>query len=179
VGLQPLTGWECGFECCRRHGCFVSFEYCVLSDRGLCVGLVSRPEDSYRMLGVQWVRCHSPVRCGHDPESGRRAPQKEGILKNNLRIPIKSSWRTFLFRRQRASNKLLNPINELCVSPVSILNTLTERVSPKTIWKTCHCSMIHAHLLRKFMSLPSAYLSFKIYAVTFNEVIGVVLKCAG
>jgi hypothetical protein len=30
-----------------------------------------------------------------------------------------------------------------------------------------------------YASLPSTYLSFKIYAVTFNEVIGVVLKCAG
>jgi hypothetical protein len=30
-----------------------------------------------------------------------------------------------------------------------------------------------------YVSLPSAYLSLKIYAVTFNEVIGVVLKCAG
>jgi hypothetical protein len=135
MGLHPLAGWECGFECRRGHGYFVSFVYCVLSGRCICLGLVNRPEESYRMWGVQWVRWHSLVSCGHDPESGRRATKKEGIIKNNLLIPIKSSWRTFLFRSQRASNKLLNPINELCVSLVSILNTLTARFSQKTIWK--------------------------------------------
>jgi hypothetical protein len=32
----------------------VSFECCVLSGRGLCVGLITRPEESYRVvcLGV-------------------------------------------------------------------------------------------------------------------------------
>ena len=31
----------------------VSCEYCLLSDRGLCVGLVTRPEESYRL----WCLC--------------------------------------------------------------------------------------------------------------------------
>jgi hypothetical protein len=30
----------------------VSFECCVLSGRGLCVGLITRPEESYRVLCV-------------------------------------------------------------------------------------------------------------------------------
>jgi hypothetical protein len=30
----------------------VSCECCVLSGRGLCVGLITRPEESYRMCGV-------------------------------------------------------------------------------------------------------------------------------
>jgi len=32
---------------------FFSFECCVLSDRGLCVGLITRPEESYRVWWVQ------------------------------------------------------------------------------------------------------------------------------
>jgi hypothetical protein len=30
----------------------VSCECCVLSGRGLCFGLIARPEESYRMCGV-------------------------------------------------------------------------------------------------------------------------------
>ena len=30
----------------------VSFECCVLSGRGLCDGLITRPEESYRLCGV-------------------------------------------------------------------------------------------------------------------------------
>jgi hypothetical protein len=33
-------------------GMNVSYECCVLSGRGLCVGLVTRPEESYRVLCV-------------------------------------------------------------------------------------------------------------------------------
>jgi len=33
----------------------VSCECCVLSGRGLCVGLVTRPEESYRLCNVQCV----------------------------------------------------------------------------------------------------------------------------
>jgi hypothetical protein len=32
----------------------VSYEYCVLSGRGLCVGLITRPEESYQLWCV-WV----------------------------------------------------------------------------------------------------------------------------
>jgi len=39
VGLRPLTCWDCGFESRRGH---------VLSGRGLCDGLITRPEESCR-----------------------------------------------------------------------------------------------------------------------------------
>jgi hypothetical protein len=53
VGLRPFACWECGFESCWRHGrlCLVSV---VLSERGLCVGLITRPEESNRIRFV-WV----------------------------------------------------------------------------------------------------------------------------
>jgi len=48
----------------------------VLLGRGLCVGLITRPEESYRVLCVQWVWSRSPVSGGHDPASRRRATGK-------------------------------------------------------------------------------------------------------
>ena len=42
----------------------VSYECCVLSGTGLCVGLITRPEESYRVWCVQWVWSRSPVRVG-------------------------------------------------------------------------------------------------------------------
>jgi hypothetical protein len=47
----------------------VSCECCVLSGRGLCVRLITRPEESYQVWCVKWVRSRSPVRGGHDTES--------------------------------------------------------------------------------------------------------------
>jgi hypothetical protein len=51
VGLQPLEGWNCGFESRRVHGC-LSLVSVVLSGRGFCDGLVTRPEESYRVWCV-------------------------------------------------------------------------------------------------------------------------------
>ena len=56
---------------------FVSHKCCVLSGRGLCIGLITRPEEIYRVWCVQWVWLRSPVWSwgagGHDPASGRSA----------------------------------------------------------------------------------------------------------
>jgi hypothetical protein len=51
----------------------VCCECCVLSGRGLCDGLVTHPEESYRLWCVQRVSSRNPVTQGHDPESGRSA----------------------------------------------------------------------------------------------------------
>jgi hypothetical protein len=42
----------------RRRGFMTLVCVCVLSRRGLCVGLITRPEDSYRVWGV-WGRSWS------------------------------------------------------------------------------------------------------------------------
>jgi len=57
----------------------VSCECCVLSGRGLCVGLIARPEESYRLWCV-WVWSRSPVRGSHDPESCRSATGETILL---------------------------------------------------------------------------------------------------
>jgi hypothetical protein len=47
---------------CRSVCC----EFCVLSGRGLCVGLITRPEEPYV------YECdHEAPNVGHDPESSR------------------------------------------------------------------------------------------------------------
>ena len=43
--------WDCGFESRRGHGC-LSCECCVLSGRGLCDGLITHPDESYRIWRV-------------------------------------------------------------------------------------------------------------------------------
>jgi hypothetical protein len=44
----PLACWDCGFEFHPGHGC-LSCKCCVLAGRGLCVGAITRPEESYRV----------------------------------------------------------------------------------------------------------------------------------
>jgi hypothetical protein len=53
VGLRPLACWDWGFESCWGHG-YLSVVFCVLLGRGLCVGLIPRPGESYRLWCV-WV----------------------------------------------------------------------------------------------------------------------------
>jgi len=65
---------------------------CVLSGRGLCVRLTTRPEESYRVWCVQLAWSRSPVRGGRDPESGRRAIEKKKLAyggKNVLVLCLK------------------------------------------------------------------------------------------
>jgi len=51
VRLRPLVCWDCGFENRQGNGCLsLSCGCCVLSDRGLCDGLITRPGESYRVL---------------------------------------------------------------------------------------------------------------------------------
>jgi hypothetical protein len=72
----------------------VSCECCVLSGRGFCVGLITRPEAFYRMWCV-WVRSWRLDREGHDPNTGRSAiedREKERVSEGTVhRSPTVSS----------------------------------------------------------------------------------------
>jgi hypothetical protein len=70
VDLRPPVCRVCEFESRLGHGCLFLVSV-VLWGRGLCFGLLTRPEESYRLWCVQWLWLWSPVRKGHDPESGR------------------------------------------------------------------------------------------------------------
>ena len=54
VGLQPFAGCYCGSNPTWGMAS-VSFECCVLSVSGLCVGPITLPEESYRV----WCVCLS------------------------------------------------------------------------------------------------------------------------
>jgi hypothetical protein len=79
-GTARSKPWVCGHSLAGIAGSnpagawmSISCECCVLSDRSLCVGLIIRPEESYRVWCFRWVWSRSPERRGHDPESGRSA----------------------------------------------------------------------------------------------------------
>ena len=64
VALWPWgrlsLSWGCGWESFRGHGCLFLVNV-VLSARGLCVGLITRPEECYRVCsfwGWSWSRDH-------------------------------------------------------------------------------------------------------------------------
>jgi hypothetical protein len=52
VCLQPLACWDCGFESRLGHGCLSVVSVVCLSGRGLCDGLITRLEESYRLCRV-------------------------------------------------------------------------------------------------------------------------------
>jgi hypothetical protein len=54
VRLRPLACWDCRFESRRGHGylSLVSVVCCQV-EVGLCVGLITRPDESYRV----WSAC--------------------------------------------------------------------------------------------------------------------------
>ena len=52
VGLRLLACWDCGFKSQPGHGCLSVVNVVCLSGRGLCDGLITRPEESYRLCCV-------------------------------------------------------------------------------------------------------------------------------
>ena len=66
--------WNCGFESHRGHECLL-----WLSGRGLCDGLITRPEESYRLWCV--VECDLETSCMRRswPTGGCRARKKQKI----------------------------------------------------------------------------------------------------
>jgi len=63
AGLRPLACWDCGFESHRGAWMLACCECCLMSGRGLCDELITRPEESYRLwrvvvcdLETSWVR---------------------------------------------------------------------------------------------------------------------------
>ena len=92
------------------EGMIVSCECCVLWGRVLCVGLITRLEESYRVWCVQsvWSRCF--VRGGHDPESDRRATgerEREGGGRERRRKRKNSRVKVPVFVTEGSETKYL------------------------------------------------------------------------
>jgi hypothetical protein len=83
VGLRPLAYGDSGFESHRGHGYFVCCVCCVLSGRGLCVELSTRPRGVLPTVARRYVWSRNlVVRGGHSP---RRAAKPE---KQQLGFPV-------------------------------------------------------------------------------------------
>jgi len=95
VAARLLGLW---FRILRGSCVFVSCECYVFSGRGLRVRLITRPEASCRVCGVQRVLPRSPVRGSHDLESGRNATRKKSIGKWKYKLCV--NW--------------LYPLNRIC-----------------------------------------------------------------
>ena len=78
VGLNPAWAMDVSCECC------------VLSGSGLYLGLITRPEGTYRVGRVQRVWSRSPIRGGHDSEWGRSAVEGEKV--KPFCIETKTVW---------------------------------------------------------------------------------------
>ena len=86
VGLWPLACWDCAFEFHRGAWMYVCCECCVLSGRGLCDELITRPEESYRLwcvlvcdLETSWIRKPCPTGgCRSRRRRRRRRRRREG-----------------------------------------------------------------------------------------------------
>jgi hypothetical protein len=52
VGLQSSTCWDRRFKSHRGYGCLSVVNVCVLSGRDFCDGLITHPEESYRVWCV-------------------------------------------------------------------------------------------------------------------------------
>jgi hypothetical protein len=83
-----ITCWGCGFE--SRRGMDVCLLWvCVLSGRGLCVGLITRPEESYRMRCVWLNVIMKPRKWGGPGPLGAVVQRKKtfsGIGQNKTRL---------------------------------------------------------------------------------------------
>jgi hypothetical protein len=79
---------------------FVCCEYCVLSGRGLCDGLITRPEESYRLWRV--------VVCNQETSKTRRLKPATGLWK------IQPQWVVTPGKQKKKTNrKLLNRNSEI------------------------------------------------------------------
>jgi hypothetical protein len=79
VGSNPAKAWMSG-----------SFECCVLLDTGICVGLISRPEESYRLWRVS--ECDREASTVRRPwPTGGCCARGERVILNQLEQPYRHS----------------------------------------------------------------------------------------
>jgi len=110
VGLRPLACWDCGFEFHQGHERLSVVNdvcVCALSGRGLCNELITRPEESYRLWGVNvcdletsWMRRPWPMRgcCAKNKQTNKpKCNIHDGPQDHSLSRDSRSSnvWKTF------------------------------------------------------------------------------------
>ena len=144
----------------------VCCECCVLSGRGLCDELITRPEESYRLrcvvvcdLETSWMRRLWPTGGAVAPKERKKERKKFSSLFNVKRgsIPIDERDRCLHFRSSDQVTTLtqialLHNLHELSFPAVS----RTSRTSHSVI---CNCCIwCRASLNNAYMSLPMWFL---------------------
>jgi len=78
-GLRQLACWNCGFEFRRRRECLSLVSLVCCSGRGLCVGLITRPGETYWVCvcvcPVSVIRCY--IKTIHPQWVGTRGGTKQ------------------------------------------------------------------------------------------------------
>jgi len=136
AGSNPVGAWMS-----------VSCECCVLSGRGLSVGLISCTEEFYRVWCV-WVWSRSPVKGDHDPGSGRSATGGGGrdfrsgwMNSRGLLVSTYGRWRiTSLYRYRHWALPRAVQILSTSWLPTSLGCILTTYYSDNT--QFCNCQIV-------------------------------------
>jgi hypothetical protein len=69
--------WDCELESRRGHGCLSVVSVVCLSGRGLCDGLITRPEESYRLCCV--------IVCDLETSKHEEAKTSKWVVKDSRR----------------------------------------------------------------------------------------------
>ena len=154
LGLRPLTCWDCGFETRQSHG-YLSLVRLVLSGRGLCVGLILRPQESYR------VRCVKEWSWSLDNE--------EALAHKGCCAMVKKRQTWQLLRELRECLSILS-------NPKSSIN-----IKRHLLQRHCYCNWWFLHLRpfevcprvskNKCINVPQVLLFLKAWTNLFLEII--------
>jgi hypothetical protein len=78
MSKRTLACWDCGFESRRGNGCLSLVNVAWCAGRVLCVGLITRPEESYRVWCV-WCGSEASITRRPLPTSGCCPMEKNSI----------------------------------------------------------------------------------------------------
>jgi len=95
--------WGCGFECRRGHGC-VSCECCILWGRVLCVEVITRPEELYRLFYV--------VVCDLETSRTRRPWPWVGPHRHKKRI----NTAIYIYKAAQCGCSLFKQLDDVCLT---------------------------------------------------------------
>jgi hypothetical protein len=93
VVLRPLACWDCGFE--SRRGMDVCCECCVLLGRGLCDGLITHPDGSYRVCVVECDQMQKKKHYTYNEwvERGQTKKERKKEREKERQLCVLRSWR--------------------------------------------------------------------------------------